>query len=114
MRTADIVPIGRAELERATTSGRLSAPSSGPSDAGGPGILARWLRFLAGVIVIFVFVFGILPVANRLGPVRDVHEAIERSGIDATALLYSEIDVSSEAEMSIRDALKFPARRVDD
>ena len=114
MRAADTVPIGQPEVERATTSHSLPAPSSRSSDAGAPGILARWVQFLTGLLAIFAIVFGVLPAAQRLGPVRDVHEAIERSGIDATALFYSEIDVSSEAELSIRDALRFPARPVDD
>ena len=63
------------------------APSSGSSDASAPGIVQRWVRFLAGVLVILVFAFVVLPAVQRLGPIRDVHEAIERSGIDATALV---------------------------
>jgi hypothetical protein len=63
--------------------------------------------------MLFLFAFGVIPGVQHLGPVRDVHEAIQKSGIDATALFYSESEVSSEAEASIRNALRYPPRRAD-
>ena len=61
--------------------------------------------------MILLLAFGVIPVLQLLGPVRDVREAIRNSGIDATALIYSESEVSSDAENSIRDALRYPAHR---
>ena len=63
--------------------------------------------------MILFFAFGVIPRLQRLGPVRDVHEAIQKSGIDATALFYSESEVSSDAEASIRNALRYAPRRAD-
>ena len=73
----------------------------------------RWARFLAGLGVILLFAFGVVPALQQLGPVREVRDAIENRGIDATALFYTEIEVSSEAEASIRNALGYSARDDD-
>ena len=77
-----------------------------------PGFGHRWARFLAGVTVLLVFAFAVIPGLQRSGPFREVHDAIHRSGIDATVLLYSETEISSEAESSIRNAIKYPPQHV--
>jgi len=66
---------------------------------------------MAGVLTILLVVFVVIPGLQRLGPIREVRDAIERSGIDATALFYTESEVSGEAESSIRNAIKYSARR---
>jgi len=75
-----------------------------------PGTERRWTQFLAGVLAILLFAFGVIPGLQRLGPIREVRDAIQRSGIDATALFYTESDVSSEAEASIRNAIRHAPR----
>lgn len=72
-----------------------------------------WVRFLAGLLAILLFAFVVVPGLQRLRPIREVRDAIRNSGIDATALFYTESDVSSEAEASIRDAIRYPARGAD-
>ncbi len=67
----------------------------------------RWTLFLAGLLGIWLFAFVAVPGLQRLGPVREVREAIEKSGIDASALFYTESEVSAEAETSIRNALRY-------
>jgi hypothetical protein len=62
---------------------------------------------VAGVVVILVVAFVVIPAVQRLGPVREICEAVERAGIDATALFYTESEVSGEAESSIRDAISY-------
>ena len=96
-------------MERPLTTRSRSAPSSDRPDVGAREVWHRWSRFLIGVLAIMVLAFGVIPAVQRVGPVRDMHQAIERSGIDATALFYTESDVSSEAESSIRNALTYPA-----
>ncbi len=99
---------------KTTTDTRCpAAPSSASPNVGTPGARHRWTRFLAGVLLIFLFAFGVIPGVQRLGPVREVHEAIQESGIDATALFYTESEVSSEAEASIRNAIKYSPRSAD-
>ena len=90
-----------------------SALDSGVSDDGASETRIRWARFLVGLLLILLFAFGVIPGLQRLEPVREVRDAIERSGINATALIYTESEVSGEAEASIRSALKYPARRAD-
>lgn len=75
------------------------------------GTRRRWARFLAGLVVILLFAFVAIPGLQHLGPVRDVRDAIENRGIDATALFYTESEVSSEAEASIRNAIRYSAHR---
>jgi hypothetical protein len=83
--------------------------SQDPADAR---LCRRWLRLLGGVAAILVFAFAVIPAIQRLPVVSEAHEAIRKWGIDATALFYTEADVSFEAEASIRDATRYaPARR---
>ncbi len=72
-----------------------------------PGTGRRWAQFVAGAVAIGLFAFVVVPAVQRIGPVREVREAIDRSGIDATALFYTESDVSCEAEVSIRNAIEY-------
>ena len=68
------------------------------------------MRFLAGVAAILLFAFGAIPAVQRLGAIRDVRRVIEDHDVDATALIYSESEVSCEAETSIRNAIRYAAR----
>ncbi|HUT10502.1 MAG TPA: hypothetical protein VMY42_08400 [Thermoguttaceae bacterium] len=76
-----------------------------------PGARCRWARFLAGLAVVLLFAFGVIPQLQRLRPVREVRDAVGRARIDATALFYTDTDVSCEAEASIRNALGYSPRR---
>jgi hypothetical protein len=78
-----------------------------------PSALHGWMRLVIGSIVILLVAFVVVPLVQRLGPVREVREAIDRSGIDASALFYTESDVSFEAESAIRNSLKYPTSRTE-
>ena len=95
-------------MQDTSTCRSPAAKASGVSGTG-----RRWGRFLAGLTAILFFAFGVVPALQRLGPVREASEAIRNGGIDATALFYTESDVSSEAESSIRNAMKHSACRAD-
>jgi hypothetical protein len=56
---------------------------------------------------IFLFAFVGLPWLQRLGPIREVRNAIHATGVDATALFYTESEASAESESSLRNALRF-------
>lgn len=92
-------------MESTTTRSPNPVPSSGQPGAG-----RRWTRFAMGLAAILLLVFGVVPALQRLGPVRRVREAVDRAGIDATALIYTESDESSEAESALRNALRSPPR----
>jgi len=68
---------------------------------------ARWLRFFAGLLLLWVFAFGVVPLLQRLGPVREIREATQNHAVDASALFYTECDAFAEAEASIRNAMKY-------
>ena len=70
----------------------------------------RCVRFLLGLTAIMLFAFVVVPLIQRLGPVAEVRDAIRNREIDATALFYTESDISSEAEGAIRNAMKYPVR----
>ncbi|MFV1968321.1 MAG: hypothetical protein ACC628_23090 [Pirellulaceae bacterium] len=95
-------------METTTNGERIPAPSHGAFATG-----RRWVRFLAGLTVILLFAFVAIPGLQRIGPIRDVRDAIENRGIDATALFYTETEVASEAEASIRNAIRYAACRAD-
>lgn len=92
-------------MERTRTDQRSCAPSSGT-----PGVGRRCARFLIGLLVILLFSFGVIPALQRLGPVREVRDAVVNSGIDATALFYTESEVSGEAAVAIRNAIRYSVR----
>ena len=89
-----------------TTNGQPTSAKSSDASAAG----RRWARFLAGLLLILLFAFGAIPRLQQWGPVREVRDVINNSGIDATALFYTECEVSSEAEASIRNAIRYQAR----
>jgi len=98
---------------KATSPNQTAVPSLDREGSANAATFDRWVRLLAGVLVILAFAFGALPGLQRLGPVREVREAAQKAGIDASTLLYSESDVYCEAEASIRDALDYSARGAD-
>ena len=92
-------------------SGQTSVdPAAGALRDRAPGPGRRWAAFCAGVLAVLLFAFVLLPALESLGPVREVRDAIRRADIDATALFYTECEVSSEAELSIRSALRYAPR----
>ncbi len=85
----------------------MKEPATCQPTPAAPSAARRWTLFLAGLLGIWLFAFVAVPAFQRLEPVREVRAAIERRGIDATALLYTETEVSGEAESAIRNALKY-------
>ena len=73
----------------------------------------RWGRFAGGLTALLLFAFVVIPALQRMEPVREVREAIQRRDIDATALFYTESELSSEAEASMRDAMRYGHRGAD-
>jgi hypothetical protein len=77
------------------------------------GALNGWMRLVIGSILILLLAFVVVPLVQGLGPVREVRDAIDRAGIDASALFYTETEESFEAENAIRNALKYPPSEAD-
>ena len=95
------------------TSEKVRVPSASGLGAGKPRAIRRWSRFVAGLLGLLLFAFGVIPALERLEPVREVRDATRRADVDASALFYTESDVSSEAEASIRNTIRYPVDRAD-
>ncbi len=65
-----------------------------------------WGGLALGLAGAWVFVFLIAPSVREISPIKEVLDSVRENGIDATALFYTEADGSSEAEFSLRHALK--------
>ena len=89
---------------RAEPSQSLRRDRRRPRAVAGSAAARRWTAFLAGVLAILLLAFGAIPALQGLGPASEVRDAIRRSGIDATALFYSESEVACEAAAAMRDA----------
>ena len=66
--------------------------------------LRRWGAFILCLAVIWGFVFVVAPWLQKIDCVASVHDDIKRSGVDATALYYTEIQEFHDAEIRIRDS----------
>ena len=69
--------------------------------------LRKWAALAAGLAVIWAFVFVIAPTLQKTEMVRPLAEYVRESGIDASALYYTEVQETGEAEVYLRDALAY-------
>ena len=65
------------------------------------------MRLALGLLLLWVFVFVVAPWLQRFGPVRRMHELIRRNDIDATALVYTDVEDFGDCEAHVRDALRY-------
>jgi hypothetical protein len=65
-----------------------------------------WPALVLGAAGIALFVLVILPQADRIEAVRAFGEHVERTGIEADALWYTEVEVIPLAEARSRDSLR--------
>ncbi len=72
-----------------------------------PGTLRRWAALAFGLAVIWAFVFVIAPALQKNEMVRPLAEYVRESGIDASALYYTEVKETGEAEVYLRDAFAY-------
>lgn len=70
----------------------------------GAGYYALFLYFL----FIFIFIFVLAPMVRTWKYVKPITDYIEETGIDATALIYTEIEEFGPAESSMRNSIKYP------
>lgn len=71
------------------------------------GTARRWAGFLLGLALIWAFVFVLAPWLQKADAVRPLAEYVRETGIDASALYYTEVQETGEAEMNIRDTFKY-------
>ncbi len=69
--------------------------------------LWRWGALIFSLLIIWLFVFQIAPAMQEIECIADVHEAIRDYDIEATGLIYTEVELFGEADVHIRDAMKY-------
>ncbi|MEX1301276.1 MAG: hypothetical protein AB1Z38_02585 [Desulfotignum sp.] len=67
--------------------------------------LRGWFGLAAGLAVIWIMAYVILPWGNRLPLVAPIMQAIEVSGIDAGAYWYTQSEETAVAQMYVRHAI---------
>jgi hypothetical protein len=58
--------------------------------------------------MVWVFMFVLAPLAQKIPMVNTLTTFIEETGIDAGALFYTEVEEASEAELNMRHTMKYP------
>ncbi len=71
------------------------------------GFLWRWGALILSLLIMWLFVFQAAPAMQQIGCIADVHEAIRDYDIDATGLVYTEVELFGDADVHIRDAMKY-------
>lgn len=71
----------------------------------------RWLAFLVCVGVVWMFMFVLAPMMQRIPPVGSLAASIEETGINASALYYTGVDETAEAGMYLHNARTYTPGR---
>jgi hypothetical protein len=74
------------------------------------GLLRRWAALLMCVFLVWAFMFVLAPMLQRLPAVRSLTSYIEESGINASAIYYTGLDETAEAEMYLHASDKHAPR----
>lgn len=74
-----------------------------------------WLGLGLGLLAIWLFVYGLAPWLQRhVESLAVLSEYIRRSGIDATAIYYTEVEEVGEADRAIRNTFRFSLSERDE
>jgi len=84
-----------------TTSYTAASPFGG----GEPSAAARWAALGLSLFALWAFIFVIAPGFRQIESVNTMAQYVEDSGIDATALYYTEVEETGDAENYLRSAL---------
>jgi hypothetical protein len=74
---------------------------------GRPGTLRKWAALAAGMAIVWVFIFVIAPALQKNEMVQPLAEYVRESGIEASALYYTGVEETGEAEAYLRDAFAY-------
>lgn len=66
-----------------------------------------WGKLFIGLLFILLFVFGIAPALENLPYIEEVHTYSKEHNINASALIYSDIEQFGDADVLIRNAIHY-------
>ena len=67
----------------------------------------RWARFFLALMLVWIFMFVVAPLLEKTPAVKPLVDFIEETGIDATALFYTEVEESGDAETHMRNTMDY-------
>lgn len=70
--------------------------------------IRKWTALLCCFSLIWVFIFVVAPMFRKIPMVNTLTSYIEETGINASALYYTEVEEAAVAELGARGTIKFP------
>jgi hypothetical protein len=77
-------------------------------------LIQKWTAFFFCLFLVWLFMFVIAPAIQNTSAVKPLADFIEESGIDASALFYTEVEEASEAELNMRNTMKYLPKKQSD
>lgn len=76
--------------------------------------LAGWGGLFAGFFCVWLFMYVIAPACKQIDAVDKYTSYVRESGIDASALWWSEVEETATAEMGARAVVEYTPRIMDE
>jgi len=67
----------------------------------------RWAHFFLAMMLVWIFMFVVAPLLEKIPAVKPMVDFIEETGIDATALFYTEVEEFGDAETHMRNTMDY-------
>ncbi len=77
----------------------------------GRGRLTSWFGLLIGLAAIWAFMFVLIPALDHVPGYEEIISQNQELEIRATALFYSDLEQTNEAQNYLRNSRRFPAAR---
>jgi hypothetical protein len=84
----------------------IESPSRSPRAT-----LIAWLKLIAGIVCILLFLFVIAPLAEHIPGFRTLAERIDERHLRSAAIFYTDLEESGEGSSYIRNCLEYPPRK---
>jgi len=93
------------ELCRNSPANEFAPVIGRPGSFGSP--IRRWTALVLCLLLVWAFMFVLAPMMQALPPIRAIADCIDETGINASALYYTGVDETAEAEMYLYNAEKY-------
>lgn len=70
-------------------------------------LLRKWATLLISFFLVWLFAFVVAPWMQRVSSVKQMADYIERSGINASAFYYTDVEEVSDAYLNIRSTFEY-------
>ena len=86
------------------------AESTAARSAEPGGRLGKWAALVCGFCLVWLFILVLSPLFRRIPMVDTMASYIGETGIDASALFYTEVEEAAMAELGARGTIEYPPR----